>query len=634
MAHAQTGAFGVNLNSDAYHSKNPYSPTYEGQCTWYVWGRVCEKTGITMTWRTGDGRLGNAFEWPSCALATGYTVGTQPKTGAVAVDTSYQPGHVMYVEAVSGNMMYVSEANLKGVSYTEGYYNLSTGVYTNTLQNISFQGGSYSYHRPLPDKYIYLPELESPTIDVQTEGTKANITWNDVGAESYYVYVEVEENEEWVLTQEGENVGRVFECEYEYAPGNYRAHVTAVYSEGQNWMTYSYSDFVILDPTTPEASILQSGICGSDMTWSVFSDGSLIIGGTGEMNSWSSERDVPWNGYAISSVMIEEGVTSIGNRAFSHCDSLRSISIPKTVTRIGDSAFSGCYKLTKLVLRGTVTSIGNYAFANCEQLVKAILPDSITSIGDYAFLNCKCLEEFRIPANLEQICEGTFAHCSRLIGVIIPENVISIGELAFSNCIGLMGLTIPDQVTTIGNQAFLGCTGLTNISLSSSLVRISNCMFKGCTGLMNIVIPDGVEEIGDIAFRGCSSLESVSIPASLTSIGEYAFYDCSSLKTINYGGTETRWRNVAIASGNGPLNSAAVHCIMITGNTLVLPGTLTAIGSEAFVNLPEIEIICIPSSVTDIAVDAFDPNVTIQAPAGSYAVGWARENRFRYFIAE
>ena len=168
-------------------------------------------------------------------------------------------------------------------------------------------------------------------------------------------------------------------------------------------------------------------------------DWTLAISGSGDMTSDSPK----WYGYRyyITGVTIEEGVTSIGNDAFTAFASLTSVTIPSGVTSIGSSAFQACPGLTSVTIPSSVTSIGNYAFSYCTGLTSVTIPDGVTSIGTNLFYNC-----------------------TGLTSVAIPDGVTSIGNYAFYQCTGLTSVTIPDGVTSIGDYAFSYCTGLTSVT--------------------------------------------------------------------------------------------------------------------------------------------------------------------------
>ena len=181
-------------------------------------------------------------------------------------------------------------------------------------------------------------------------------------------------------------------------------------------------------------------------------------------------------------------------------------------------------------------------------------------------------------------------------------SVTSIGVLAFYNCSGLTSVTIPNPVTEIGYSAFSGCRGLTSVTIPTSLKTIGERAFKDCQSLTSVAIPNSVTTIGDLAFYNCSALTSVSIGNSVTSIGDLAFWNCSGLTSI------------VVASGNTTYDSRG-NCnaiIETASNTLiagccntVIPGTVTAIGDDAFAYCSGLTRVTIPISVTTIGHDAF-----------------------------
>ena len=136
--------------------------------------------------------------------------------------------------------------------------------------------------------------------------------------------------------------------------------------------------------------MVASGNCGqsgANVTWSLDSEGTMTISGSGKMKDWSYFSDKPWdsNKNSIKNIVVVNGVTSIGDYAFRDCTGLTSISLPDGVTRIGSSAFSGCAGLTSISLPDGVMSIGNSAFSGCAGLTSISLPDGVTSIGQSEF---------------------------------------------------------------------------------------------------------------------------------------------------------------------------------------------------------------------------------------------------------
>jgi len=189
-----------------------------------------------------------------------------------------------------------------------------------------------------------------------------------------------------------------------------------------------------------------------NLTWKLYEDGTLNISGTGAMKNYgysNNRSPVFWN-TDVTSIVIEEGVTSIGNEAFHLCRNLISITIPKTLKSIGNNAFYDCTSLTSVTIPGNVESIGESAFYYCDNLTDVTLQDGVKSIGDAAFI-----------------------WCNNLTNIVLPDSVTSIGYYAFKDCTSLTSITIPDSVTSIGNDAFYNCSSLKTISLSckSSLKR-------------------------------------------------------------------------------------------------------------------------------------------------------------------
>ncbi len=185
------------------------------------------------------------------------------------------------------------------------------------------------------------------------------------------------------------------------------------------------------------------GNCGKDgdnVKWAFDEDtGTLAITGTGEMADWNNTSNIPWYNYReqITSVTINDGVTSIGNCAFENCTSLTSIDIPTSVTSIGDYAFYYCTSLKSIEIPTSVTSIGEWTFYSCASLTNIEIPNGVTSIGDNAFYGCKSLTSIDIPASVTSIGKWTFYSCASLTNIEIPASVTSIGYSAFTGCTNL-----------------------------------------------------------------------------------------------------------------------------------------------------------------------------------------------------
>ena len=208
---------------------------------------------------------------------------------------------------------------------------------------------------------------------------------------------------------------------------------------------------------------------------------------------YDSNQSPVYNNSDVKKIVIEDGVTSIGDYAFRGCSSLTSITLPDSVTSIGDCAFVFCVGLSSITLPDSVTSIGDSAFKNCSSLTSITIPDRVTSIEPYAFDNC-----------------------SSLTSITIPKSVTRIVDSAFYNCRSLTSITIPDRVTSIESRAFTGCSSLTSITIPDSVTSIGYSTFAGCSSLTSITIPDSVTSIGESAFSNCSSLQTISLSCKST----------------------------------------------------------------------------------------------------------------------
>ncbi|MBQ9209633.1 MAG: leucine-rich repeat domain-containing protein [Oscillospiraceae bacterium] len=363
---------------------------------------------------------------------------------------------------------------------------------------------------------------------------------------------------------------------------------------------------------TVSAAELASGTCGDNVTWSLDDAGKLTISGTGRMGGFGAHTP-PWKKHKsdITSVVIENGVTSIHLYAFYGCTSLTSVTIPDSVTSIDFNAFDGCTGLTSIKLPDSVTSIRDGAFQNCENLTSVKIPNSLKSITEGAFRNCAALTSITIPDSVTSIGSYAFDGCAALTSLTIPNSVTSIGSYAFQSCTGLTSITIPDSFTSITEGAFRNCAALTSITIPNSVTSIGDFAFDGCTGLTSIAIPDGVTSIGGFAFRGWTGLTSIAIPDGVTSIGPEAFCKCTSLTSI------------AIPDGVTTIGDGMFEgCTSLT--SVEIPNGVTSIGRFAFERCTSLTSVKIPNGVTSIGDFAFRDSTgltSIAIPDGVTTIG-------------
>ena len=237
-----------------------------------------------------------------------------------------------------------------------------------------------------------------------------------------------------------------------------------------------------------EQTILNSGSTGiqCNLTWTITRDGVLTISGRGEMINFNRSWDVPWDAYreTIRTVVVENGVTRIGDLSFFGNGNLTTVIIGNDVTSIGDRAFGYSTSLTSLIIGNNVEVIGRDAFEYSENLTSVILPNSIIHIASWAFRN------------------------SGLTSVVISENVRAVGSGAFEDCHNLTSVTIENGVGWIGGFTFAN-TNLTSVIIPNSVEFIGNYAFRN-SGLTSVVIGSGVELILEGAFAGCNDLISIT----------------------------------------------------------------------------------------------------------------------------
>ena len=297
---------------------------------------------------------------------------------------------------------------------------------------------------------------------------------------------------------------------------------------------------------------------------------------------------------ALTSIAIPNSVTSIGNSAFSYCSSLTSIAIPKSVTSIGYDAFSGCTSLTSIEIPNSVTSIGNYAFYDCSSLTSVVIPDSVTSIGFWAFWNCTSLTSVVIPNSVTSIGRSAFSCCSSLTSVVIPDSVTSIGDSTFYNCTSLTSVIIPKSVTSISDWAFDNCTSLKSIE-----VDVNNQHYKSIEG--NLYTKDGKTLV---QYAIGKTAQSFTILDSVTKVNPYAFFNCTSLTSIAVDANNQYYKSMDgnLYSKDG--KSLVQYAIGKTAKSFAIPNGVTSICAGAF-SYCALENIVIPNSVTEIGDNAF-----------------------------
>ena len=275
------------------------------------------------------------------------------------------------------------------------------------------------------------------------------------------------------------------------------------------------------------------GQCGDNLTWTLDNEGLLTVSGSGDMwdyPSWSNCNE------RITSIVLPDGLTRIGDHAFYACSKITSVELPESLSSIGEWAFIQCSNLRNVTIPLGVTKIGDSAFQECSSLNSITIPASVETLGDSAFHSCSNLESVVISKGLTSIGVATFEYCTSLTSVILPDSLTSIGNAAFAYCENLKDITIPRNVITIGQHAFAYCSNLSEVSIPSGVEIIDTCAFFNCSNLVKVDLPDRITSINNQAFSSCSSLKAITIPRGVTSIEFRAFWGCTNLAEIRFEG--------------------------------------------------------------------------------------------------
>lgn len=400
---------------------------------------------------------------------------------------------------------------------------------------------------------------------------------------------------------------------------------------------------------------------GSTDSWYWTLEGTVLtISGSGPMDDYAYATVGPW-GKTITEVIIEPGITSIGNHAFYGCNALTKVTMPDSITHIGDMSFAYCSGLTEITIGEGVKSVGDETFYYCSKLAtvnfNAVACETMNNYSYDIFYGCNKLTTFIVGEKVTHIPDSIFQNCTTLTTVTLGSSVTSIGNSAFSRCTGLKEITIPQSVTFIGEYAFGYCTGLSEISIPSGVTRMGTGAFAGCTlptttygnakylgnaenpymvlqsatstSIASIEIHPDTAIILDNAFASCKSLTAVTIPNSVKFIGYRAFYNCSNLASVTLGTGLTAVDKDAFSGCNSALKTYAPSLdawlqinfgnsyanpayrkgeLYISGEkitNLVIPESVKTIYPYAFYNQKHIEAVTIPNGVTQIGEYAF-----------------------------
>ena len=363
-------------------------------------------------------------------------------------------------------------------------------------------------------------------------------------------------------------------------------------------------DIVAIKENTEQNKGLQdtySGDCGDNAHWNLNTGtGVLTIFGSGE--TWNyGWAGTPWWNYRnnIKSVVIKNGITSIGNCIFHSASSASSIQIPTSVTSIGEYAFENWNALTTIVIPNSVTSIKKYAFNYCHGLVSVSIPNTVTSFGNSIFNDCTALTSVTINNdNAVENFKTIFPTYSKITTVTLGDGITSIPNSTFMGFGVLKSISVPATVESIGEYAFAYCTSLTDFKY---------------LGTSN---PTAVDNI----FEESSSLKVIKVTSN------YLDNECCGLPIVRFGvcGNNLNWElqpstGALVISGTGQMvnytvNSPAPWNAYKSDIKSINVGEgVKSIGNNALASCNNLFSINLPSSLISIGNSAFSGCINLSS---------------------
>lgn len=404
-------------------------------------------------------------------------------------------------------------------------------------------------------------------------------------------------------------------------------------------------------PYTPTADITYTaqwtnphGQCGDNLTWEYDPiTTTLTITGTGDMYDYTSSTQ-PWKDYKndITTVVLPDGLTKIGNFAFYQCNnaSLTSIDIPSGVTSIGNSAFTNCSHLASVTIPDGVTYIQSSLFNGCTALTSVTIPSTVTNIDAQAFRGCTSLTSITLPEGLKIIDVQAFMGCTNLASVYIPSSVTVIYDQAFSGCSSLTDVIMPDGTSSLGfnNKTFYNCASLTSITLPSRVKIIQENSFNNCTNLADVYVSWETlpTKINANAFTNIASPATLHVlygTSGLYTSAPWTNFNIVEMNPHGQCGTGVTWEydpttHTLTISGTGAMDDTTPWNVYKSAITaLVIEDGVTAIGNGAFsgfTSLTDVTVHWTDLSGVTTDADAFDgltlSGINLHIPDGTAAL--------------
>ncbi len=290
------------------------------------------------------------------------------------------------------------------------------------------------------------------------------------------------------------------------------------------------------------------------MHWSISADGVLTISGTGDTPDYGNGSNAPWYAYRnqISSIVVEEGITGLGNYAFSELNNVVDINLPNSLTALGEYCFYTCSALTEIDLPDNLEMLSEFLFYGCSKLTSIAIPEGIVTIPDGVFGNCISLTEITFPSSISEFNGGWQSFENTAISDIYFAG--SLIQWLKIDCISSDAIPMKQPC-----NLYIGGEKLTNLTIPESITSIPSYAFQ-YVNLNSVTIPSNVTRVGQRSFS-FSSVQSVRMADSVTNVGNYAFGYCDSLERVYFVGNQSKWSSIAWNSGNDALIDAPRYYI-------------------------------------------------------------------------
>ena len=294
-----------------------------------------------------------------------------------------------------------------------------------------------------------------------------------------------------------------------------------------------------------------------------YENGTLTFRGTGAIEKQTDGEENPWRSYkdTATNLVIEVGITEIGDSVFYGFTKLQKISLPKGLKLLGDNCFEKCSSLTSVDIPRRVTTWRDYCFKDCTSLTSVsigrVLQEDTVAVGENPFLGDKALESITVETGHPYlyvqdhalVCRSKYGWNTLVtypegltdLSYCIPEGVDTVGDMAFAENQSLQSLSMKSSVTRIEGRAFWNMTSLKEIRFSDNITSIDWNEYTsdgfvgalyGCENVEQIILPRHLRSLGGVAFGTCGKLKELVLPANLKEFNTGAVHGCRNLEKI------------------------------------------------------------------------------------------------------